>query len=78
MEKTNKEYIKELQVLTDKHDSLKNEAESLLKKGESIKDKLKDSERVFSITESINTIMLEIDEVENEYYSILDDYKKRR
>ncbi len=78
MEKTNKEYIKEIQDLADLHSSLKQEVQNLLNEGDLIKDKLKDSERVFSITESINSIMIEIEDVEDKYYSIIEEYKKRK
>lgn len=76
--KTNKEYLKELQDLSDKHSSLKEEAESLLKEGDLIEDKLKSSERVFAITEAVNSIMKEIDEIEDKYYSVLEEYKNKK
>lgn len=78
MVKSNKEYLKELQELSDKHSSLKDEVEDLLKEGDSIKDKLKESDRVFSITEVINSLMKEMDIIEDKYYSILKEYKDKK
>ncbi len=65
--KTNKEYLQELQVIADKHSETKDAIEYLLKEGDGIKDKLKESERVFGITESINKMMLDLDLLEEEY-----------
>jgi hypothetical protein len=76
--KTNKEYLQELQVIADKHSETKDAIEYLLKEGDGIKDKLKESERVFGITESINKMMLDLDLLEEEYDSILLDYKKNK
>lgn len=72
--KTTKEYIEELQKLSDKHTSLKNEIESLLKEGENIKDKFKESARVFSITEAINILFKELESIEEQYDSLLKKY----
>ena len=76
MEKDTKKIIIELQEIADKHLVLKNEIEFLIKEGEKIEDKLKDSDRVFSIAESINKIMEEIEETEERYHNVLEEYKK--
>jgi len=75
---TNKEYLLELQKLADKHASLKEKCEGMLKEGDSIEDKVKESERVFAITDAVKSIMFEMDEVENKYYTILDNYKNKK
>jgi len=76
MEKDTKKIIIELQEIADKHLILKNEIEFLIQEGEKIEDKLKDSDRLFSIAESINKIMEEIEETENKYHNVLEEYKK--
>lgn len=76
MEKDSKKIMKELQEIADKHLALKQEAESLIQVGEKIEDKLSNSDRIFSIAESVNKIMNEIDELEEEYHKKLDEYKQ--
>ncbi len=78
IKKTNKEYLEDLQIISDKHSEVKKTIEHLLEDGEKIKDKLKESERVFRITESINKMMLELDDLEIKYDSILLEYKKNK
>ncbi len=68
-----KEKLKELQELADKHESLKKEVEYLISEGEKIEDKLKESERIFAITETINSIMEEIEILEEEYNKKLEE-----
>ena len=78
MAKTNKEYLTELQEISDKHTSMKKEVEDLLKSGDEIKDKLKESKKIFSITEIINSIMADMDDLEEKYYLILKEYKDKK
>ena len=76
--KTHKEYLNELQILADKHAGLKELAESLIQEGEGIEDKLKHSNRIMAITESVNGVMSDLDKVEDEYYALLKEYKDRK
>ena len=78
MAKTNKEYLTELQILADKHTSLKESCEGLLKEGDSIQDKVKGSERIFSITKTIDSIMVDMDLIADEYDQVLENYKNKK
>ena len=75
--KTNNEYIKELQDLADKHEDLKKEIEYFVKEADAIEDKLLHSDRLFSLTESINKTFVELDEIEIKYNELLKEYKNK-
>jgi len=72
-----KKILEELQSMADAQLKLKSEVEFLLKEGDQIKDKLQNSDRLFSITESINTVMNELDSLELEYDNKLTEYNKK-
>lgn len=76
--KTNKEYLTELQEISDSHSKKKEAIEYILKEGEEIRDKFKESARVFEITETINKMMLELEDLELKYDSILLEYKNNK
>ncbi len=76
--KTNKEYLTELQEISDSHIQKKEAIEYILKEGDEIRDKFKESARVFEITETINKMMLELEDLELKYDSILLEYKNNK
>jgi len=70
-----KEKLIKVQKIVDEHTLLSSEIEFLLKEGENIIDKLQESERIFAITETINSIMKEMELLELEYEELITSNK---
>ena len=76
--KSSKEYLKELQEISDNHAQKKMEIMYMIQKSDKIEDKLKNVDEIFSSTEAINRAFEKLDEIEKEYYSLLKEYKDQK
>ena len=73
-----KQQLKEVQELADKHSSLKNKIEGIISQGESIEDKLKESDRILGIKSAVESMFNDLDDIEKEYFNKIEEIKSNK
>ena len=73
-----KKTLKEIQELADKHNSLKEKIDGILSQGDSIEDKLKESERILGIKSAVESMFIEIEAIEKEYFEKIEEIKNSK